>query len=251
MTNNQKTNLQSLSKLIKELKQKQGDPYAVNYNLLRQKQIYSYTEVLELFKIIGSGICRNFTIDEDNVFIYENLAKWLVADNTMQCHKIADNGRLVKVAGSLTKGILISGGTGRGKSVALDVLQASASTIRQAIKVNDKVVSLAWQNLHVTEITEHFKQHGTVKDYFTPTILAVQDIGSEQGDSLHMGNRSDVIGEIIQVRGDNVSKTLSLFTTNLPLKQENGLGELYNPRVLSRLNEMCNYFELRGKDRRL
>ena len=42
---------------------------------------------------------------------------------------------------------------------------------------------------------------------------------------------------------------LTLITSNLPMNHKRFIDR-YEDRVSSRLNEMCNYFEIKGKDRR-
>jgi len=65
---------------------------------------------------------------------------------------------------------------------------------------------------------------------------------------LYMGNRINVMRRILEYRGDQ-SDQITLITSNLPYNSKKFV-ELYGDRVASRLNEMCNYFEITGKDRR-
>ena len=53
---------------------------------------------------------------------------------------------------------------------------------------------------------------------------------------------------LIEYRGDR-SDCLTLITSNLKLGGDKLLNR-YGDRVASRLSEMCNYFEIRGADRR-
>jgi DNA replication protein DnaC len=79
-------------------------------------------------------------------------------------------------------------------------------------------------------------------------ILGIQDLGAEPAESLYMGNRAHVLRQILEYRGD-FSDKLTLITSNLPINHQL-FADRYHVRVSSRLNEMCNYFEIRGKDRR-
>ncbi len=54
--------------------------------------------------------------------------------------------------------------------------------------------------------------------------------------------------EWLEYRGDRTDQ-LTLITSNLPMNHKRFV-ERYDDRVASRLNEMCNYFEIKGKDRR-
>jgi DNA replication protein DnaC len=59
----------------------------------------------------------------------------------------------------------------------------------------------------------------------------------------------NVLRQVIEHRGDN-PECLTMISSNLPMTHKI-LADRYGDRVVSRLQEMCNYFELRGKDRRL
>lgn len=54
--------------------------------------------------------------------------------------------------------------------------------------------------------------------------------------------------QLIEYRGDKPDQ-LTLITSNLKLGGQK-LLDRYGDRVASRLHEMCNYFEIKGKDRR-
>ena len=79
-------------------------------------------------------------------------------------------------------------------------------------------------------------------------MLGIQDLGCEPQESLYMGNRVDVVRQLIEYRGDKTDE-ITLITSNLKINGEK-LVNRYGDRVASRLNEMCNYFEIKGKDRR-
>jgi hypothetical protein len=79
-------------------------------------------------------------------------------------------------------------------------------------------------------------------------VWGIQARGSEPRESLYMGNRLSVIGSLIESRGDRTD-LLTLISSNYPLGHK-ALEELYGSRVVSRLAAMCNYFEIRGEDRR-
>ena len=76
----------------------------------------------------------------------------------------------------------------------------------------------------------------------------MQDFGSEAKETLYMGNRINVMQQIIESRGDR-NFLVTLLSSNLPLTHQL-LMEKYGGRVVSRLTEMCNYIELKGIDRR-
>ena len=63
-----------------------------------------------------------------------------------------------------------------------------------------------------------------------------------------MGNRLDVVRYVIEYRGD-MHAEMTFITSNLRMGGEI-LKERYGDRVSSRLQEMCNYLVIKGKDRR-
>ena len=79
-------------------------------------------------------------------------------------------------------------------------------------------------------------------------ILGIHDMGAEPHESLYMGNRMNVMRHLLEYRGDQ-SEQMTLITSNLPMNH-NKLVDRYDERVMSRLNGMCNYLMLNGKDRR-
>ena len=79
-------------------------------------------------------------------------------------------------------------------------------------------------------------------------MLGIQDFGQEPAESLYMGNRLDVIRQLVEYRGD-CSDELTFITTNLKMGGEK-LIQRYGDRVASRLNQMCNNLEIKGLDRR-
>ena len=84
--------------------------------------------------------------------------------------------------------------------------------------------------------------------YKTAPMLCIQDLGNEPQEALYMGNRLDVARYIIEYRGDAHAE-LTFITSNLRMGGDI-LKERYGDRVASRLMEMCNYYEIKGKDRR-
>ena len=85
-------------------------------------------------------------------------------------------------------------------------------------------------------------------EYKKQAMLGIQDLGNEPQESLYMGNRLDVVRNLIEYRGDKQDE-MTFITSNLRINGDI-LIDRYGDRVASRLVEMCNYFEIKGKDRR-
>jgi hypothetical protein len=126
----------------------------------------------------------------------------------------------------------------------------SAYTTIDNVKINigDNIRCLHWENVRADTICEDYTKEGTMRDYETSPILGIQDLGAEPTESLFMGNRMSVLRQLLEYRGDFTDR-ITLISSNIPLSHKM-LTDRYGDRVASRLNEMCNYFEITGKDRR-
>lgn len=209
---------------------------------------YDVEHALSIIEMIGKTRRPDFVIDEDNRFAYTNFIKWCHCDTSMQA---LDPHTGENVRGDLLKGIYIAGPTGSGKSWCLDILLAYAEICKFKIRFSedDKDRSLYWYTVRSDEICASFCKNGNLNEFKKVQILGIQDFGQEPIETLHMGNRQNVLQQLLEYRGDQ-GALLTLISSNLSLKSEL-LKTKYGDRVQSRLVEMCNYLEIRGKDRRL
>lgn len=213
---------------------------------------YDYTtqtieRELRVLEAIGKMRSPKFVIDEDNRFAYTNFIKWLRGDPTMQALD-PNTGEVIQ--GDLTRGLYIAGNTGSGKSWCLEIMQEYAQVLRLPIEFSgeDDAKPLIWNACRADEICREWAESGDIQKYKTRPILAIQDFGQEPQETLYMGNRLNVLRQLIEYRGDQDGQ-LTLITSNLKLSGKK-LEERYSDRVQSRLFEMCNYFEIKGADRR-
>ncbi len=206
-------------------------------------------EALKIIEAVGKTRNPRFVIDDENRFTYENFIKWCHGDSSMMCID-PETGK--KIRGDLWRGIYIAGNTGSGKSWCLEIMREYAIACRFQILFpdyeQDKRENLAWSCVRAKDICEYYTENGDIKTFKNRKILAIQDFGSEPLEALYMGNREDIIRQLIEYRGDQ-SNLLTLITSNMKLSGDK-LRERYGDRVESRLHEMCNYFEIKGKDRR-
>lgn len=105
-----------------------------------------------------------------------------------------------------------------------------------------------WGNVRTDVMCDEYTEQGTFDKYKKMSIVGIQDLGAEPMESMYMGNRINVLRQILEYRGDQTDQ-LTLITSNLPMNHKRFIDR-YEDRVSSRLNEMCNYFEIKGKDRR-
>ncbi len=200
---------------------------------------------LELVEGIGKDRNPKFRIDDENRFTYENLIKWVHGDPEMKCLN-PDTKEIIP--GRLNAGIYIAGNTGSGKSWALEIMAAYTLIYNFQIQVGENKRCLYWSNFRTDTICDEYTSEGTFDRYKKMYIIGIQDLGAEPVESMYMGNRINVLKNLMEYRGD-FSDQITLITSNLPMNHK-VLTDRYGDRVSSRLNEMCNYFEIKGKDRR-
>lgn len=209
-------------------------PYRKPYDLDRE---------LETVQSIGRHRSARFVIDPDNEFLYRNFLMWLWNDPRMMCQ--TPDGRQAR--GRLSAGIYITGNTGSGKSWAMEIMGVYARIVSQPVVIRYRR-ALTWTCLRTDTAVQHYSRTGDMESLNAMDIVCYQDLGAEPAESMYMGNRVNVMRSVLETRGDMTGK-ITLVTSNLPLAGQQTYDR-YGDRVVSRLQEMCNYFELVGKDRR-
>ena len=137
---------------------------------------------------------------------------------------------------------------GSGKSWALEIMAAYTLVYNFQIQMGETKRCLYWRNVRTDPICDEYTSDGSFERFKKMNIIGIQDLGAEPAESMYMGNRVNVMRQILEYRGDQTDK-ITLITSNLPMSHKTFL-ERYDGRVASRLNEMCNYFEIKGKDKR-
>ena len=205
-------------------------------------------DAIEIVNEIGRGFTSDFVIDDTNRFVYENLIKWVNGDESM--YSISPDSKEI-IKGRINSGLFIAGPTGTGKTMCIDVIKVYAKVIGARIhfKPEEESRKLSWNNVLAHNIAKAYQNTGDVSEYEKQRILCIQDFGCENEKSMYMGNAKNVLRELIENRSEEYGKIL-LATSNLPLMHEQTRA-IYGDRVISRLCHMCNYFELKGNDRRL
>lgn len=196
---------------------------------------------------VGRTYTEDFVIDKNNEFVYTNLLKWIHGDRTMKALN-PENKKVVD--GKLKSGLYIAGPAGTGKTMCLNVIRDYSYVIGAKILIapHEEKGDLIWKNFAASDIANTYLQSGDTQEFDSKRILCIQDFGCEPSSVSYMGNNINVLKAIIERRGDCWNK-LTLFTSNLSISGKM-MQERYGERVVSRLKQMCNYFELKGPDRR-
>lgn len=226
---------------------------ATNPSFFQGVKRYSYMPydmnfALQVVEAIGKERKPTFVIDDENRFVFENLIRWVHGDPKFKC--INPVTKKVKT-GNLNAGIYVAGPTGTGKSWALEIMSIYSTIdgdegVRVFARGSTRV--LQWPCFRSDEICDEYAKEGVIERYKKMSVVCFQDLATEQLETIHMGNRMNVFQQILGYRGDRTDQ-ITLISSNLPINCE-ALRKRYDDRVVSRLNEMCNYFELKGKDRR-
>lgn len=208
---------------------------------------YDMKNSFDVITAIGKMRSPRFTIDDENRFAYENFIKWCHADTTMRALNPMTG---EEIQGDVNRGIYIAGNTGSGKSWCLEIMLAYAQAWEFEIRFLDEKSNkpLLWRINRADEICECYSEKGETSRFKKFPIIGIQDFGQEPKETLYMGNRMNVLQQVIEYRGDRRDQ-LTLITSNLRISSEI-LKKDYGDRVQSRLCEMCNYLEIKGKDRR-
>lgn len=203
---------------------------------------YDFNAATADFVRAGRSLGGEFVIDKQNEFVLHNLIRWAHADPDFKC---LDPVSRTPVTGKLGKGIYISGPTGTGKSWAMSALARYCGWKMLRVAFGDSIDFLSWSNINAARICSAYAEDGTL-DCMDMRILGIEDLGIEPRESVYMGSRLNVMNILITDRGDR-SDRLTFITSNIPISM---IANEYDERVASRLRQMCNYFELTGKDRR-
>jgi hypothetical protein len=144
---------------------------------------------------------------------------------------------------SLSKGILLHGGVGTGKS---SILSCFTKNQKQSYRMVDCITVASEYSKDGYDSLIPFTSSGTQnrspREYWQQQILTYcfDDLGVET-EKKHFGNEVNVMAEVIQMIYNKRNLIGNIhFTTNLGAEQ---IKEVYGQRVASRLREMVNVIE--------
>ena len=192
---------------------------------------YNLDVALKAVEHIGKKLEPNFRLTKDVGPIYEQLIKYMHADESFN--------------GDLTKGVLLSGATGTGKTLAMRIMSIYSTIDGIKIVHNQQLYDIEYCVEHTSTCINEFVKNGYegLEYYRRVRSLCIDDMGSEVEIAKYYGNNLDVIGYIINER--YLNNLLTFGTTNL---SEELLTKKYGERIVSRMHEMFNLVVMKGND---
>lgn len=190
-----------------------------------------------LKELFINTIQKNF---EPNLILTENFEKVL----TLIIQYLQKDEDFEKQGYSLDKGFIIMGNVGTGKTLLLRAFKAIQGFFHRRVNFAPtyQIVSKFSMDGYLM-----FENTDSISHYLK-TPICLDDLGAEST-GVHFGQKVNVIAELIQRRYDIKQSNRPMFgSTNLNKQM---LSEIYGSRIYSRLNEMCNFFVLDGKDFRI
>lgn len=219
-------------------------PKAIQRAAIAQ-DVWEGKTMLDAFVGIGKMMDPRFVIDSDNRWVIVNLVCWLCNDPRM---KAIDPRTGEQCCGRPNRGIYLAGSTGTGKSTTLDVLRVLAKRTG-LIRVEGATSGMPWLTTRADDLCSLVARSGVeaLEEAKKAPLLCIQDFAAEPAEILYMGNRVNVLRQLLEYRGDRAG--ITLISSNVPMLGDD-IAKRYGDRVISRLQEMCNYLILDGRDRR-
>jgi len=186
---------------------------------------------LSVIERIGRSIVLDFKLTSEVKIIYQELIRYFHGDPDFK--------------GELTKGLLLMGPTGTGKTLAMQIMSIYRQIDDIKFIMNGVTYRMNYEIIDVNMLVSYFlaSAFDGIDIYGRRYIICLDDIGTESEHVKHYGNTLDVVSHVLTER---YSKRLLTFgTTNFPIST---LEEKYNDRVISRMYALFNFIEMRGND---
>lgn len=192
---------------------------------------YNIESAIDIVCRIGRRIAPGFVLTKEVHELYVILIQYFYADDNFP--------------GELSKGLLLQGPTGTGKTLAFQVMSIFLGIERIRYIMNGKGYRMNYSIVNVNEVVNGFVNNGFegINTYASRHIICLDDLGAELAQGMHYGNRLDVISYFISERYEK--RLLTFATSNFPI---DSLEKKYDDRVLSRLYTMFNFITVKGDD---
>lgn len=213
------------------------------YNKIKAIPVFRQYSAEELYILLiqtKSATGNKFIVDDDNKNAVYQLCFYFANDK--------------KFKGDLTKGIILKGSNGTGKSHLMAFFSQNQNLSYRFIKTRDIENNCLAENeenrgsnlfkySNLLDVAVNGNSFGHVH-----VGCCFDDLGSESVPVKIWGTEKNIMSEILCTRYDNkLPGNSTHITTNLTPSE---LEKLYGTRVKDRLREMCNEITVTGKSRR-
>lgn len=152
----------------------------------------------------------------------------------------------------VSKGLLLHGSIGVGKSTLLKGLQNYAAKIARYC-IGGADAGLTFQFTSAAEIALQFAEKGIIglslyTDRSCMHNLAIDEVGREPMDAKHFGTGINAIQTVLQLRYEQRYNFYTHMTTNLDPDKE--FSQRYGAYIADRVKEMFNVVKIEGESRR-
>jgi DNA replication protein DnaC len=193
--------------------------------------VYDIKAALDIVGAIGISFTPKFMLTIEAKELYVKLIQYFYSDKNFP--------------GELTKGLMLQGPTGTGKTLAMKVMSIYLEYEKIGFIMNGKGYRMNFSVVNVNDIVNGFLQYAFdgIQTYINRYVICLDDIGTEIREVKHFGNSLDVISHIISERYSKGKLTFA--TTNYP---KDKLEHIYPDRIVSRIYGMFNFITVKGDD---
>lgn len=192
---------------------------------------YQMDVALHVVKRIGIGLNPDFLMSPQIEDFYKELIRYFHADPDFK--------------GDLTKGFLLMGPSGTGKTLAMQIMNIYRQIDDIKFIMNQKTYRMNYEIIDTSMLVNYFIESAFdgIDIYCRRYVVCIDDIGTESDQVKHYGNCLDVVSHIISQR--YAKRLLTFGTTNYPV---NVLEQKYDDRITSRMYALFNFITLKCAD---
>lgn len=192
---------------------------------------YKMEFALSVVERIGKGINPDFKIIPEIENVYKQLIMYFHGDPDFN--------------GDLTKGLLLMGPTGTGKTLAMQIMQVYRRIDNTKFIMKGRVYQMNYDIIDVNQMVNYFLDSAFdgIDIYCRRYVICIDDIGTEIDKVKHYGNTLDVVSHVLSER--YAGGLLTFGTTNFPVKI---LEDKYDDRIMSRMYALFNFITLKCDD---